>query len=108
MPRTYSLMIAALVALCMLAGCGGVPAAPSVFSAPQAPIARAFTPTPALADNMQPTQIPPSQSATPVPIAAQAAPAQAPISAATPAQLEPLGRSIDTYLNDIVRAGWFQ
>src|SRR6476659_8693208 len=106
MPRTHSLMIVALIALCMLSGCGGVPAAPSVFSAPQAPIARAFTPTPASADKRPPTSIPPTQPATPVPIAVQAVPAQAPIVAATSAQLEPLGRSIDTQLNDIVRAGW--
>jgi CubicO group peptidase (beta-lactamase class C family) len=108
MPRTHTFMIIALVALCLLAGCGGVPAAPSVFSAPQAPIARAFTPTPALAATSQPTGVPPSQPATPAAIAAQAAPVIAPITVAAPAQLDPLGQSIDVYLNDIVNAGWFQ
>ncbi len=108
MSRTHNVIIAALVALCMLAGCGGVPAAPSVFSAPQAPIARAFTPTPALIANGQAARAPQSQPATPVAIAVQAAPVNALISVAAPAQLEPLGQSIDHYLNDIVNSGWFQ
>jgi CubicO group peptidase (beta-lactamase class C family) len=108
MPRTHRVMIIALATCCLLAGCGGVPVAPSVFSAPQAPIARAFTPTPALAANSQPARIPQSQAATPVAIAVQAVPVNAPISVAAPAQIDPLRRSIDTYLNDIVKAGWFQ
>src|SRR6187402_2623773 len=108
MPRTHTLMIAALIALCLLAGCGGVPSAPSVFSAPQPPIARAFTSTPTLAPNPEPARAPQSQAATPVAIAVQAAPVSAPIAIATPAQLDPLGQSIDTYLNEIVNAGWFQ
>jgi len=101
-------MIAALIALCLLAGCGGVPSAPSVFSAPHPPIARAFTSTPTLAPNPEPARAPQSQAATPVAIAVQAAPVSAPIAIATPAQLDPLGQSIDTYLNEIVNAGWFQ
>jgi CubicO group peptidase (beta-lactamase class C family) len=107
MPRTHTLTIAALVALCLLAGCGAVPATPSVFSAPQAPIARAFTPTPALVANARAQ----SQPAAPVAIAVQAAPvgAPAPIAAPVPAgPLNPLGQAIDSYLNDIVNAGWFQ
>jgi CubicO group peptidase (beta-lactamase class C family) len=108
MPRTYSLTIAALAALCLLAGCGGPHSAPAVFSAPQAPIARAFTPTPALAANSQPTRLPQSQPATPVAIAVQAAPVNAPAPIAVPAQLESLSQTIDSYLNDIVNAGWFQ
>jgi CubicO group peptidase (beta-lactamase class C family) len=99
-------MIAALVALGLLSGCGGVPAAPSVFSAPPAPIARAFTPTPAIGS--QPARKPPVKVATPAPIAAQAVPLNAPITVAAPAQLDPLGRSLDAYLSDIVNAGWFQ
>jgi CubicO group peptidase (beta-lactamase class C family) len=108
MPRTHSLMIIAPVALCLLAGCGGVPAAPSVFSAPQAPIARAFTPTPLPAATSPPTRTPQRQTATPVPIAGQAAPVQALSAVAAPAQLEPLGQTLDNYLNDLVDAGWFQ
>jgi CubicO group peptidase (beta-lactamase class C family) len=108
MPRTHNLTIAMLAALCLLSGCGGVQSAPAVFSAPPAPIARAFTPTPALAANSQPTHPPQSQPAAPVAIAGQAAPANVPASAAAPAQLEPLGRTLDNYLNDIVNAGWFQ
>src|SRR5690242_12269009 len=108
MPRTHSLAIVALAALGLLSGCGGVPATPSVFSAPPAPIARAFTPTPALAPGSRPTRVPPAQPATPAPIAAQAVPIGAPVSVAPPAQLDPLGRSLDAYLNDIVNAGWFQ
>ncbi len=110
MPRPHSLIIAALAALCLLAGCGGVPSAPAVFSAPQAPIARAFTPTPTLAANSQPVRAPHSQPATPVAIAVQAAPVNAPAPAAA-AQLGPLsppGQTLDNYLNDIVNAGWFQ
>jgi CubicO group peptidase (beta-lactamase class C family) len=106
MSRTHSLIIVALVAACMLAGCGAVPTAPSVFSAPQAPIARAFTPTPAPAANGQPA--PQSLLATPVAIAVQAVPAIGPVAVAAPAQLEALGQSIDHYMNDIVNAGWFQ
>jgi CubicO group peptidase (beta-lactamase class C family) len=95
-------MIIALAACCLLAGCGGVPVAPSVFSAPQAPIARAFTPTPALAANAQPAIAPQSQPPTPAAIVAQAAPV------ALPVQLGPLSQTLDSYLNDIVNAGWFQ
>jgi CubicO group peptidase (beta-lactamase class C family) len=111
MPRTHNLTIAALAALCLLAGCSGPQSAPAVFSAPQAPIARAFTPTPALAANSQPARPPQSQPATPAAIAVHATPVNAPAPAAAPAQLgplSPLGRTIDNYLNDIVNAGWFQ
>ncbi|MEO7910980.1 MAG: serine hydrolase domain-containing protein [Roseiflexaceae bacterium] len=109
MPRTHSLMIAALAAGCLLAGCGGVPIAPSVFSAPQRPIARAFTPTPALAVNSQPDRAPQSLPATPVAIVGQAAPLNAPVvGAAQLVPLSPLGQTLDNYLNDIVNAGWFQ
>src|SRR5687767_10548609 len=111
MPRTHSLMITALAALCLLSGCGGVPIAPSVFSAPQRPIARAFTPTPALVPIGQPASAPQSQPATPVAIAVQAAPVNAPAPVVIPAQprpLSPLGQTLDNYLNDIVNAGWFQ
>jgi CubicO group peptidase (beta-lactamase class C family) len=106
MPRMHSVTIAALAALCLLAGCGGVPTAPSVFSAPQAPIARAFTPTPALAAGSRPAPAP-VQPAAPVAIAARAAPVNAPAPAQI-GQLSQLGQTIDTYLNDIVNAGWFQ
>jgi CubicO group peptidase (beta-lactamase class C family) len=108
MPRTHSLMITALAALCLLSGCGGVPIAPSVFSAPQRPIARAFTPTPALVPIGQPASAPQSQPATPVAIAVQAAPVNAPTPVVIPAQPSPLGQTLDNYLNDIVNAGWFQ
>jgi CubicO group peptidase (beta-lactamase class C family) len=105
------LTIAMLAALYLLAGCGGPPqSAPAVFSAPQAPIARALTPTPALGANAQPTipaatRAPLSPPATPAIIAAQAAPEAAPVPIAPPS---PLSQSIDRYLNDIVAAGWFQ
>ena len=111
MPRPHSLTIAALTALCLLAGCGGPQSAPAVFSAPQAPIARALTPTAALAANSQPTRAPQSQSATPVAIAVPAAPVNTPAPTAAPTQLgplSPLGQTINSYLNDIVNAGWFQ
>src|SRR5689334_19497355 len=104
MLRTHSLIAAALAALCLLAGCGAV--APAVFSAPQAPIARAFTPTPALAVGGQPA--PQRQAATPMAIVVQAAPVAAPVVVAAPQQLDQLGHSIDSYMNDIVSAGWFQ
>lgn len=102
MPRTHSLMIVALIALCLLAGCGGMPVAPSVFSAPQAPIARAFTPTPALVANGQPTRPPQRQAVTPAAIVVQAAPV------ALPVQLGQLSQTLDSYLTEIVNAGWFQ
>lgn len=102
MPRTHNIMITALAACCLLAGCGGVPATPSVFSAPQAPIARAFTPTPALAANGQPNRAPQSQPAAPAAIVVQAAPV------ALPVQLGSLSQTLDSYLTDIVNAGWFQ
>src|SRR5689334_348594 len=108
MPRTH-IMIIALAACCLLAGCGGMPVAPSVFSAPQAPIARAFTPTPGLAVGGQPAIAPQGQLPTPGAIVGQAAPVNVP--AALPAQLgplSPLGQTLDSYLTDIVNAGWFQ
>jgi len=107
MPRTHTFILSALAACCLLAGCGGMPLAPSVFSAPQRPIARAFTPTPALVANSQ--RAPQSQPATPVAIVVQAAPVNALVAASV--QLEPLsrlGQSSDNYLSDIVNAGWFQ
>jgi CubicO group peptidase (beta-lactamase class C family) len=106
MPRPRSSTLALLIALCLLAGCGGPPnAAPAVFSAQRAPIARALTPTPALAANSQKAtrqNVPAPQIPAPTPaaIAAQAAPVAAPAS--------PLGQTIDSYMNDIVNAGWFQ
>src|SRR5215213_7518959 len=102
MPRTHNVMIIALAACCLLAGCGGVPVAPSVFSAPQAPIARAFTPTPALVANGQPNRPPQGQVATPAAIVVQAAPV------ALPMQLGQLSQTLDSYLTEIVNAGWFQ
>jgi CubicO group peptidase (beta-lactamase class C family) len=105
MPRTHNLIFVMLVVLCLLAGCSGPQSAPAVFSAPQAPIARAFTPTPALAANSQPARMPQSQPATPVAIAGQAAPVNAP---APQAPLSPLGQTIDSYLSEMVNSGWFQ
>jgi len=99
MPRPRSLTLAVLVALCLLAGCGGPPnAARAVFSAQQAPIARALTPTPALAAALG-VPAPQESTATPAAIAAQAAPV-------VPAT--PLRQVIDSYMNNIVNAGWFQ
>ncbi|HEU5100707.1 MAG TPA: serine hydrolase domain-containing protein [Roseiflexaceae bacterium] len=112
MPRPHSFLFAMLAGLCLLAGCGGPPATPAVFSAQQAPIARALTPTPALASESQiivaqGAPVPQSPPATPAPIAAQAVPVAAP-PAPLLAPASPLGQTIDGYMNDIVNAGWFQ
>src|SRR5688572_27180586 len=113
MPRPHSFTFAMLAVLCLLAGCGGPPnAVPAVFSARQAPIARALTPTPALAANSLPAtplavRAPQSAAATPAPISALAAPVAAP-GAPLIAPASPLSQTIDSYMNDIVNAGWFQ
>jgi CubicO group peptidase (beta-lactamase class C family) len=110
MPRPHHYIFAGLAVLCLLASCGGPPnTAPAVFSARQAPIARALTPTPALAANSQVVAVAaaaaPSRPATPQAISAQAVPLAAPALSAPPS---PLSQTIDNYMNDIVSAGWFQ
>src|SRR5262249_685374 len=88
-PRPHSLIIPTLGMRGLLAGCDGPSqSAPAVFPAPQAPIARALTPTPALVANTNPvptaaTPAPQRPPATPAPIVAQAAPVNAAAAAPT-------------------------